>query len=348
MISFDDIIGQGAVVKSLQNSICNNRVSHAYIFEGPEGIGKKTVARIFAAALVCEKEQQKISKTGSACSVCSSCMQVAHDNHPDIKMINAVSTEGKVGSIGVDDIRQLQKDIYIKPYQASKKVYIIEGAEKMTIQAQNSLLKILEEPPVYGTLILTAQHRQQLLSTILSRSVCIKFRVHPQHEIEQFLYRQYPHIKEDIPIVTAFSGGMIGKAIQIADSEEFSSLRSEILAQAVKLFSQRKWEALESIDFFSKNKVDAQQILEVLVTWVRDILLIKEQCDDKYIINIDKRNTMQQFAYSVKTDALMRVIEIITDTQYKIKRNVNYTLAIEAMIIKSWEEIHGKRSRGAI
>lgn len=348
MIRFDDIIGQRTVIKSLQNSICNNRVSHAYIFEGPEGIGKKTIGRSFAAALVCSKEQEATSKQGNGCKVCSSCMQMVHHNHPDVKIIDAASEEGKIGSIGVDDIRQLQKDIYIKPYQSTKKVYIIVGAEKMTIQAQNSLLKILEEPPRYGVLILTTQHRQQLLPTILSRAVCIKFRVHPKHEIEQFLYREYPHMKDKVPIVTAFSGGIIGRAIQLVNSEEFNSLRNQTLTEAVKLFSRRKWEVLESVQFFSENKIEVQQILDIIVTWVRDILLIKEQCDEKYIINIDKKDTMQQFAHRIKTNSLMSIIEIMIDTKYKIKRNVNYTLAIETMLIKSWEEINGKSSRSAV
>ena len=191
-MNFSDIIGHENIVSN-KNTICNNTVGHAYIFAGPKGIGKKMTASIFANALVCE------SNKPDPCGLCPACVKSFSGNHPDIYII-----EDDSNSIGVDEIRNLKKDIYIKPYEAERKIYIIKEAHRLTEQAQNSLLKVLEEPPKYGTIIMTTTNTGFFLETILSRVLIITFQPHSHDVVERFLNKKYPERKEEIPFIAAF------------------------------------------------------------------------------------------------------------------------------------------------
>ena len=163
MPSFEEIIGHKQMIEHLKNAIQLEKVSHAYIFEGEKGCGKKTVSEAFAAALQCEHQKEGTD----ACGTCRSCRQAANKNHPDIIHI----IHEKPNSIGVEEIReQVVNDIQIKPYSSKYKIYIISEAEKLTAQAQNALLKTIEEPPSYGIIILLTNNASVLLPTILSRS----------------------------------------------------------------------------------------------------------------------------------------------------------------------------------
>lgn len=336
-MKFSDLIGQKTVIQSLQNSISNQKIGHAYIFEGPEGIGKKTVAAIFAAALTCD--DQSIEPCGN----CRSCIKNEAGNHPDIKIIN-----GAGESIGIDAVRELKKDIYIKPYEAGKKIYIIQEAQSMTVQAQNSLLKVLEEPPSYGMIILTTTNASLLLSTIRSRSILIRFRTHTYHEIEKFLTDEYPMLSEEKAFLAAFSGGVIGRAKTIAVSEEFKSVRERMADILMSLVDSSELNVIESVDYFVEHKDHAQVMLDIMVMWFRDVLFIKEIQDDSKLINLDWKNKLHRFSQRIKRDRVVRIIELLTDTKKKISMNINFALAIETMLIQSWEEAHDRGSRSAV
>ncbi|NLY42745.1 MAG: DNA polymerase III subunit delta' [Clostridiaceae bacterium] len=336
-MSFNKIIGQKVVINSLKNCIRNNKVSHAYIFEGPEGIGKKTIASLLASALTCER------KGTDPCGVCKSCIQNKSGNHPDVKFLH-----GETGSIGVDMIRDLQKDMYIKPYSADKKIYIISEADKMTLQAQNSLLKVLEEPPAYGMFILTTINASLLLKTILSRSVVLRFAVHPYEEIEEFLKNEYPGLGEEVSVIARLSGGIIGRAKDVAESQEFRTLRRDIFNRVYKLLSPNKAVLIDAADYFIEYKQSNRLLLDFLLSWFRDVLIIKESHDKKKVINIDMIDNIYEFALNVTSYSICKIIEIIMDTKKKIDMNVNYALAIETMFIRSWEEIHGNGGRSTV
>ena len=169
MPNFEEIIGHKQMIEHLKNAIQLDKVSHAYIFEGEKGCGRKTVAEAFAAALQCEHQKEGTD----ACGTCKSCRQAASKNHPDIIHI----VHEKPNSIGVEEIRQqVVNDIQIKPYNGKYKIYIISEAEKMTAQAQNALLKTIEEPPAYGIIILLTDNASSLLPTILSRCVVLSMK----------------------------------------------------------------------------------------------------------------------------------------------------------------------------
>ena len=164
MSTYADIYGHNDIKEHLQKCIELKKVSHAYIFNGGLGAGKKTIAALFAKALQCEEGKAQ------PCGKCHSCIQADSKNQPDIIWVE----HEKVGSIGVDDIReQLIGDIQIKPYHSRYKIYIIDEAEKLTVQAQNTLLKTIEEPPEYGIIILLTTNADIFLQTVLSRCVRI-------------------------------------------------------------------------------------------------------------------------------------------------------------------------------
>ena len=166
---FKEIVGQEQVVEKLTKDLKNNQIAHAYLFEGAKGLGKKTIALELASALVCPEGIHR------PCGKCSSCMKAASGNHPDINIIE----EDRI--IKIDEIRELIKEIQLKPYESKRKVCIICGADKMNIWAQNTLLKTLEEPPLYATLILLTTKGKSLLPTIISRCRTIKlYPVNPK------------------------------------------------------------------------------------------------------------------------------------------------------------------------
>lgn len=331
------MIGQREVIKSLQNSIKNHMIGHAYIFEGPEGIGKRTMASIFAGTLVCDREDVE------PCGVCVNCIKHESKNHPDIKVI----CDENAGSIGIDLIRELKKDMYIKPYESDRKIYIIPYAERMSVQAQNSLLKILEEPPQYGMIILTTANASLLLDTILSRAVLVRFRLHPYQEIRKYLEENCENesLHKEISFLASFCGGTIGKAKELANSEEFQNMRFHVSDIIIGLLEKDELKVLEDAGYFNEYKKLINPIFDFLLFWFRDILLIKELQNKRMLINQDMENKLYRFAQRVSKDAVIKIIDLVIDTKKKIDMNANYSLSIETMLIQSWEEVHGRSSR---
>ena len=205
MAGFSEILGHGQIIEHLQNAIKLQKVSHAYILDGEEGAGKKMLARAFAQTLQCERGGVE------PCGECHSCKQAQSGNQPDIIEV----THEKPASIGVEDIRgQLCGDIQIKPYSSPYKIYIVDEAEKMTVQAQNALLKTIEEPPAYGVIMLLTTNADAFLPTILSRCVTLKLRPVKNEIIKPYLMEKY-HIPDyQAEVCTAFARGNVGKAIR--------------------------------------------------------------------------------------------------------------------------------------
>ena len=191
MAGFKDIIGHAQIIEHLESAIEMDKVSHAYIFNGPDKSGKRMLAEAFAMTLQCETGEK------TPCLECKSCKQAMAYNQPDIIYVS----HEKPNTIGVDDIRsQVNNDIVIKPYSSRYKIYIIDEAEKMNVQAQNALLKTLEEPPAYAVIILLTTNQEALLQTIRSRCVTLTMKPVSDMEIQRYLMReeQVPDYKAGI------------------------------------------------------------------------------------------------------------------------------------------------------
>ena len=186
--TFHDIIGLGAAGEHLQNALRTGAVSHAYILYGEKGSGRRLLAGVFAAALQCETRQKNPALT-DRCGTCPSCIRYESDAHPDIITVTheKKSKSDKRTDLSVDDIRRVISDVPIRPYGSPYKVYILPDADKMTPQAQNALLKTLEEPPAYAVLLLLAASLSAFLPTVLSRCVALKISPLPEEQVEQYL-----------------------------------------------------------------------------------------------------------------------------------------------------------------
>ena len=221
------ILGQNHILRHFENAIRMGKISHAYIINGEEGSGKMNLAIHFAKALQCERNNsnkainedgERITVPGTACGQCKSCKQTDSKNQPDIKYI----TYEKSG-IGVDEIReQINDDIDIKPYSSPYKIYLVDEAEKMTVQAQNALLKTIEEPPAYAVLVLITTNPEVFLPTILSRCIQLKLRPLKDSVVSDYLTEKMGVSDGQADIYAAFARGNLGKAIHLASSEEFA------------------------------------------------------------------------------------------------------------------------------
>ena len=215
MSGFKDVVGHKNIIKYIQNAVTADAVSHAYILNGERGSGKKLLANLFAMSLQCENRDED----GDACGKCRSCRQAAGGNQPDIIRI----MHEKPNTIGVGDIRtQVNDDIMIRPYSSKYKIYIIADADMMSVEAQNALLKTIEEPPEYAVIMLLTENAETLLPTIRSRCVMMKLRNIKDQLVKKYLMEQLevPDYKADVCV--AFAQGNMGKAIMLANSEYLS------------------------------------------------------------------------------------------------------------------------------
>ena len=216
MLSFHDIIGHEQIKEHFQKAIANNKVSHAYILTGEAGMGRKSLANAFALTLLCEKGKSE------PCMECHACKQVLSGNHPDLIYVD----HEKPGSIGVDDIRkQINDTIMVRPYSSYYKIYIVDEAEKMTQQAQNALLKTIEEPPSYAVIILLTTNQDAFLPTILSRCVQLKLKPLKDFVVKSYLTEHMQIPEADADIYAAFARGNLGRAIALASSEACEGCR---------------------------------------------------------------------------------------------------------------------------
>ncbi len=324
MIKFQDIVGLPHVKGYLQKAIELNRVSHGYIFSGEAGSGKKTLAEAFAATLQCE------GKGRDACFTCPSCKKAASGNHPDIIHV----THEKPNTISVDEIReQVNRTVAIKPYGSPYKVYIISDAQKMSVQAQNALLKTIEEPPAYAVLILLTTNEEELLPTIVSRCVTLRMRPVSQELVQKYLADQYQLPDYKAKICASFAQGNIGKAIRIATSEQFSALKDEVLMLVDRVRDMQIHEIIEYMKTLSQYKLEIHDFLDFMMVWYRDVLLFKATKDIDSAIFSDRVTEIMRQADKISYDGLDQIIKGLDNAKRRLDANVSFELTMELLFL---------------
>lgn len=324
MAEFRDIIGQEQIKKHFHNAISTGKISHAYIINGERFSGKEFIARIFAMALQCEKGGTE------PCQQCHSCKQALSNNQPDIIYV----THEKPGSIGVDDIRkQINGDIAIKPYNSPYKVYIVNEAEKMTVQAQNALLKTLEEPPAYAVILLLTTNVNSLLQTILSRCVILHMKPVPDELIKKFLMEQMqvPDYKADI--CAAFARGNVGKAKHLAASEDFEKVKEEAVSLLKYVHDMDVTEMIAAIKKIAEYKLDAGDYLDILSIWYRDVLLFKATKDANHLVFREETQNIRKAAGRTSYEGIETVIQSLSKAKSRLEANVNFDLTMELLLL---------------
>lgn len=287
MGSFKDVVGHKDILKYISSAVENNRVSHAYILNGERGSGKKMLANLFAMTLLCETGDNE------PCGKCHSCKQAESGNHPDIIRV----THEKPNSISVDDIRtQVNNTVDIKPYQGPYKVYIIPQADMMTPQAQNAILKTIEEPPSYAVFLLLTENAETLLPTINSRCVMLKLRNIKDTLIKKYLMEnlEIPDYKADM--CTAFAQGNMGRAIMLANSDHFNEIREEAV-QLLKHISEMELnEIVAAVKNISVYKLEITDYLDIIMIWYRDVLLYKATKEIDKVVFKDQLQSIKEQA----------------------------------------------------
>ena len=320
MAGFSEILGRGQIIEHLQNAIKLQKVSHAYILDGEEGAGKKMLARAFAQTLQCERGGVE------PCGECHSCKQAQSGNQPDIIEV----THEKPASIGVEDIRgQLCGDIQIKPYSSPYKIYIVDEAEKMTVQAQNALLKTIEEPPAYGVIMLLTTNADAFLPTILSRCVTLKLRPVKNEIIKPYLMEKY-HIPDyQAEVCTAFARGNVGKAERLARSDQFTELKSHL----IHLRDMEIYELTEAVRSASEYKTEINDYLDLMALWFRDVLLFKATRQIDGLVFAEEINDISAQAQKSSYEGLERILKALEKAKVRLKANVNFELTMELLML---------------
>ena len=332
MAGFKEIIGHKREIAHLEQAISAGKVSHAYIFSGEKGTGKKTLADAFAMTLQCESEGER------PCGRCHSCRQAGSGNHPDIIYIR----HDKPASIGVEDIRdQLTGDIQIRPYNGKYKIYIIPEAEKMTVQAQNAILKTIEEPPEYAVIILLPANEQSFLDTIRSRCVTLNLKPVPDEQVKAYLmeHLQVPDYQADI--CASFAQGNIGKAVRLASSDEFSAIKSSAMQLIRNAGSMEISEIIEFVKSVQEYKITIQDYLDILALWYRDMVYFKATKDIDGIIFKDEIRTIRDTVKVCSYEGVEEVMKAIESAKTRLNANVNFDLTMELLFLVIKENIHG-------
>lgn len=324
MADFNDIVGQEQIKEHLQNAISAGKISHAYILNGEKSSGKEFIARVFAMALQCE------AGGTNPCQECHSCRQALSDNQPDIIHV----THEKPNTISVDDIRtQINNDVAIKPYSSRYKVYILNEAEKMTTQAQNAILKTLEEPPEYAVIMLLTTNVNALLPTILSRCVVLNMKPVADDAVRKFLMNrmQVPDYKAEVCV--AFARGNVGKAKALASSEDFENVKSEALSLLKYIQDMELYEIVSAIKKINDYKLEISDYLDIIAIWYRDVLLFKATNDINHLIFREEITAIRKVAGRSSYEGIEEVIEALDKAKKRLEANVNFDLTMELLLL---------------
>ena len=324
MGSFKDVVGHKDILKYISSAVENNRVSHAYILNGERGSGKKMLANLFAMTLLCETGDNE------PCGKCHSCKQAESGNHPDIIRV----THEKPNSISVDDIRtQVNNTVDIKPYQGPYKVYIIPQADMMTPQAQNAILKTIEEPPSYAVFLLLTENAETLLPTINSRCVMLKLRNIKDTLIKKYLMEnlEIPDYKADM--CTAFAQGNMGRALMLANSDHFNEIREEAV-QLLKHISEMELnEIVAAVKNISVYKLEITDYLDIIMIWYRDVLLYKATKEIDKVVFKDQLQSIKEQARKSSYEGIELILESLEKAKARLKANVNFDLVMELLFL---------------
>lgn len=331
------IIGHAKIQQLLQKSLINNKLAHAYLFSGPEHLGKSFVAEKFAASILChDYQQQNQSQVKSLpCNECIFCQQFAKGIHPDV--YNLKKEEAKK-NISVEQVREMQKFLSLTSFLNSYKIAVIENAQNLSESAQNALLKVLEEPTPKTILILLANDANSLLPTISSRCQLIKFRPLGEEDIFHYLINS-GSTREQAKILTALSSGQIGLAVNYLEKPELYNLYLEKMDQTLHFFDQElaaRFKNIENIFKLAKNPTEsANYFHDELGYWqliLRDMLFVKNNLDN-LLVNIHFQQKIAKISSRYSVLKILSLLAQVKQINQYLNYNINPRLAVENLLI---------------
>ncbi len=313
-MSFESIIGHNSIKNQISKSIKSDKLSHAHLLVGEDGIGKSILAKNIGLKILGKTQGRQY-----------------------VDLVEWRIEKNK-STIGVNSIRTLIEEINKKPFEGDKKVIIIYNAHKMTAQAQNAFLKTIEEPPKNVTILLLCENLEVILDTIKSRCQIHKLKSLNVEEMEEFLKMNYDDLPiEEIKVIVAFSDGIPGKAEKFIQDGNFKDIRDITLEILLKLNKSKTEEIIKYEKKLSNQKEKFEEILTAFLSYIRDTIIYKEIEEENLIINIDKLLSIKELANIFSFNKLNGIINIINDTRENLDRNVNPGLAFEVMLFKMQE-----------
>ena len=322
MLGINSLIENAPVKEYFTHAFQSGRISHSYIIGGEDGCGKMTLAKAVAQTLLCESEGER------PCGRCSACVRAEAGTHPDILF----PTHEKPSVFGVDEVRrQVVDDCEIRPFDGRYKIYILDEGEKLSTEAQNALLKTIEEPPEYVIVMILTENPDGLLDTIRSRSVTL--RMSPvSAEAETKYLREHGVPKDRIDTAVRFSQGNIGRAMRMAASDDFAAM-TDLLLQMLRNADHLSFEVLlqDITEFEKKYKLSAGDILSFLRLWFRDVLLFKAEGDPNVCIFQDEYAAISRMARHMSYHGISHILDQITVTEQRLAANVSFGLSMELL-----------------
>ena len=327
---FEDVIGHEEIISHMKAAVKSGRISHAYILTGPEGCGKNTLANLFAMTIMCEGEGDK------PCGQCRACKKIMSGNHPDLIYVR----HAKDGVLSVGEARdQIAKTAEIKPYESSKKVYIISDADMMTPDAQNAILKTIEEPPEYAVFLLLAVKAESFLPTIKSRCVTLSLHAIDKERIADYVSHEYALSEADANLVAAFAQGSIGMAKSAVSSDEFR-LRLE---EGVKFLSAMPDRSIKSCVEMAKaiapTKEDLYAYFHIFTMWLRDVLYFKASNDPDGIVFKDRLSDIRRQAGKSSYEGIEKCLAALDTATARVRANVDREVVLELLFLTILENL---------
>jgi DNA polymerase-3 subunit delta' len=317
-MSFSNIKGQDKAIRMLQGYLERSRLEGGYLFTGPEGVGKKLAAKTLAKAVNC------LEGNFDPCDSCDSCRKIENNRHPDVHIFESGESE-----IKIEYIRQLQREVNLKPYEGRTKVFIIDNAHRLTAEASNALLKILEEPAARSLIILISDKPALLFKTIISRCKTLKFAPLKRAALQEILKKDYSIDNNLSYFLAYFSEGRIGRALRLKDTD--------ILRRKNKVIDSFAFsKTAEPASLPMQNKEEVRDSLNILATWFRDIYLIKIGMPHSEVINFDRKDDLLGTMARFTTLDLNEILDSICDSILYLEQNINIKLLLYNLGAQIW------------
>ncbi|MCM2263736.1 MAG: DNA polymerase III subunit delta' [Desulfuromonadales bacterium] len=319
-MTFAQIIGHERQKDILRRALAGGRLAHAYLFAGPEGVGKRLMALAVARTLFCEQ------RTG--CGECAACRKLDHRNHPDLHVL-----EPDGSSIKIEQVRAIQRDLSLRPVEGSRKVCLIESAEAMTTAAANALLKTLEEPRGDTLLILLSSQPQRLLETIRSRCQILQFTRQPLELIRASLQTQLGVADAEAHVLAALSEGSFKKAFG-KDRQLYLDERRALLKTLTALSAGSILPTLEFAEQLAGDKAALPDILEIFQAFYRDVLLTLHGRDASELVNLDLDEKVRRVAGREDVASVLGKLDALKGARWQLERNLNPQLVMEVLLLR--------------
>ncbi|HEX9455117.1 MAG TPA: DNA polymerase III subunit delta' [Candidatus Binatia bacterium] len=318
-MSFADIIGQQKQLTILRSALANQRLHHAYLFLGPDGIGKHSVAVALAKAVHC------VEANGDFCGGCVNCARIADGNHPDVRLIEPLAGKKE---ISIQQVRELERDLNYRSFTGKRKVAIIDPATLLNLSSQNALLKTLEEPPQDSLMILIAANGGALLPTLRSRCLRLSFAPLTRQQVAGFLQSQHEIASADAEFIAALSMGSIGAALAL-DHDEMVERRRIWIGMLGALKPGDYQGAMAAAEALASDRDETLKFLKWAESWYRDLLVQSVAQDSNDLVNLDMHTEIAQQAADGDVEKNLRVISQTGRAAAGVQRNLNRRMVLE-------------------